>query len=205
MTDVNLKAMSTIRDKLGVAVGYSDHTIGIEVSIAAVALGATVIEKHLTLNRNLPGPDHKSSLEPNEFKKMVINLIFTDNWLNEKIAHILANEEITQQQYNILRILRGSECPLSTLKIRERMLDKMSDTSRIVDRLIAKGLVEKTACLKDKRLVDITISKKGLVLVEKLDQFNNQIDAVLKGVDEKEAQTINQLLDKIRAISESKI
>ena len=85
------------------------------------------------------------------------------------------------------------------------MLDKMSDTSRIVDRLITKGLVEKTACMKDKRLVDITISKKGLVLVDKLDQFNDQIDAVLKGVDEKEAQTINQLLDKIRATSESKI
>jgi DNA-binding MarR family transcriptional regulator len=136
---------------------------------------------------------------------MGINLIYTANWLNEKIAQILANEEITQQQYNILRILRGSECPLSTLKIRERMLDKMSDTSRIVDRLITKGLVEKNACLKDKRLVDITISKKGLVLVDKLDQFNNQIDAVLKGVDEKEAQTINQLLDKIRATSETKI
>ena len=140
----------------------------------------------------------------NEFQKMSINIIYTANWLNEKMGQILATEDITQQQYNILRILRGSECPLSTLKIRERMLDKMSDTSRIVDRLIAKGLVEKNACLKDKRLVDITISKKGLILVDKLDQFNNQIDAVLKGVDEKEAQTINQLLDKIRATSETK-
>ena len=149
--------------------------------------------------------DIQQSCFRNEFQKMGINLIYTANWLNEKIAHILSNEEITQQQYNILRILRGSACPLSTLKIRERMLDKMSDTSRIVDRLIAKGLVEKTACLKDKRLVDITISKKGLVLVDKLDQFNDQIDAVLKGVDEKEAQTINQLLDKIRATSEPKI
>jgi DNA-binding MarR family transcriptional regulator len=149
--------------------------------------------------------DIQQSCFRNEFQKMGINLIYTANWLNEKIAHILSNEEITQQQYNILRILRGSECPLSTLKIRERMLDKMSDTSRIVDRLITKGLVEKNACLKDKRLVDITISKKGLVLVDKLDQFNNQIDAVLKGVDEKEAQTINQLLDKIRATSEPKI
>ena len=149
--------------------------------------------------------DIQQSCFRNEFQKMGINLIYTANWLNEKIAQILANEEITQQQYNILRILRGSECPLSTLKIRERMLDKMSDTSRIVDRLITKGLVEKNACLKDKRLVDITISKKGLVLVDKLDQFNNQIDAVLKGVDEKEAQTINQLLDKIRATSEPKI
>ena len=149
--------------------------------------------------------DIQQSCFRNEFQKMGINLIYTANWLNEKIAHILANEEITQQQYNILRILRGSECPLSTLKIRERMLDKMSDTSRIVDRLITKGLVEKTACMKGKRLVEITISKKGLVLVDKLDQFNDQIDAVLKGVDEKEAQTINQLLDKIRATSESKI
>ena len=141
----------------------------------------------------------------NEYQKGVINLIYTYNWLNEKMKSFFEKEDITSQQFNILRILRGAGVPISTLQIRERMLDKMSDTSRIVDRLIAKGLVEKTACLKDKRLVDITISKKGLVLVDKLDQFNDQIDAVLKGVDEKEAQTINQLLDKIRASSEPKI
>lgn len=74
MQDVNLRAMCTIRDALGVAVGYSDHTLGIEVPIAAVALGATVIEKHLTLDRNLPGPDHKASLKPDEFAKMVCNI-----------------------------------------------------------------------------------------------------------------------------------
>ena len=72
MDDVNLKAMLTIRDKLGVAVGYSDHTLGIEIPVAAVALGATVIEKHFTLDRNLPGPDHASSLEPEELKTMVV-------------------------------------------------------------------------------------------------------------------------------------
>lgn len=71
MTDVNLRAMLTIRDTLGVAVGYSDHTTGIEVAIAAVALGATVIEKHFTLDRNLPGPDHQASLEPAELEAMV--------------------------------------------------------------------------------------------------------------------------------------
>ena len=71
MQDVNLRAMCGIRDAFGVAVGYSDHTAGIEVPIAAVALGATVIEKHLTLDRNLPGPDHKASLEPDEFAAMV--------------------------------------------------------------------------------------------------------------------------------------
>ncbi len=71
MTDVNLRAMLTIRDTFGVQVGYSDHTVGIEVAVAAVALGATVIEKHFTLDRNLPGPDHRASLEPDEFKAMV--------------------------------------------------------------------------------------------------------------------------------------
>jgi DNA-binding MarR family transcriptional regulator len=129
---------------------------------------------------------------------MSINIIYTANWLNEKMGQILSTEDITQQQYNILRILRGSECPLSTLKIRERMLDKMSDTSRIVDRLIVKGLVEKTACIKDKRLVDITVTKKGLQLLEKLDALNEQIDSILNGVSEKEAHTINQILDKLR-------
>ena len=71
MQDVNLRAMETIADKFDVAVGYSDHTAGIEVSVAAVALGACMIEKHLTLDRNLPGPDHKASLEPDEFTAMV--------------------------------------------------------------------------------------------------------------------------------------
>ena len=134
----------------------------------------------------------------NEFQKMGINIIYTANWLNEKMGQILSTEDITQQQYNILRILRGSDVPLSTLKIRERMLDKMSDTSRIVDRLIVKDLVEKTACIKDKRLVDITVTKKGLQLLEKLDALNEQIDSILKGVSEKEATTINQILDKLR-------
>lgn len=71
MVDVNLKAMNSIADELGVQVGYSDHTLGIEVSIAAVALGAKIIEKHFTLDRNLPGPDHRASLEPFELKEMV--------------------------------------------------------------------------------------------------------------------------------------
>lgn len=69
--DVNLKAISTMRETLGLPVGYSDHTRGIEVPIAAVALGATIIEKHFTLDRALPGPDHKASLEPHELKAMV--------------------------------------------------------------------------------------------------------------------------------------
>jgi DNA-binding MarR family transcriptional regulator len=140
----------------------------------------------------------------NEFQKMGINIIFTANWLNERIATFLSKEDITLQQYNILRILRGSEVPLSTLQIRERMLDKMSDTSRIVDRLIVKNLVQKSACKADKRLVDITLTEKGIQLVNKLDEYNDHIDAALKGVSEAEANTMNQILDKLRNASNPK-
>jgi DNA-binding MarR family transcriptional regulator len=94
--------------------------------------------------------------------------------------------------------------PLSTLQIRERMLDKMSDTSRIVDRLIVKDLVQKSACKADKRLVDITLTEKGLQLVTKLDQYNDQIDANLKGVSEAEAKTLNEILDKLRKAANNK-
>jgi DNA-binding MarR family transcriptional regulator len=140
----------------------------------------------------------------NEFQKMGINIIFTANWLNEHVATFLNKEDITVQQYNILRILRGSDVPLSTLQIRERMLDKMSDTSRIVDRLIVKDLVQKSACKADKRLVDITLTEKGLQLVIKLDQYNDQIDANLKGLTDAEAATMNQLLDKLRKAANNK-
>jgi DNA-binding MarR family transcriptional regulator len=134
----------------------------------------------------------------NEYQKLGINLMYTASWLNERIGRFLMQEDITQQQYNILRILRGSEVPLSTLQIRERMLDKMSDTSRIVDRLIVKELVQKSACKADKRLVDITLTQKGLELVTRLDQFNDQIDSILQGVSKEDAATVNEILDKLR-------
>ena len=97
-----------------------------------------------------------------------------------------------------MRILRGAHKPLSTLQIRERMLDKMSDTSRIVDRLVVKSLVKKNVCKSDRRLVDITITKKGEKLLEELDQRNEHMDAVLNNLSEEDAKTLNQLLDKIR-------
>ena len=85
--DVNLRAMITIRDELGVGVGYSDHTLGIEVSIAAVALGAKVIEKHFTLDRNMSGPDHSASLEPDEFKAMVKAIRNIEKALGDGVKH----------------------------------------------------------------------------------------------------------------------
>lgn len=133
-----------------------------------------------------------------EYQKAMINLIYTFNWTTEKLKKIFEKEDITPQQFNILRILRGSEKPLSTLEIRARMLDKMSDTSRIVDRLIKKNLVKKTICTADKRLVDISINKNGLVLLQSLDKFENEMEAILNQISIPEAQMLNTLLDKIR-------
>ena len=135
----------------------------------------------------------------NEFQKGVINLIYTYNWMNEKMKALFDKEKITAQQFNILRILRGAGKPLSTLQIRQRMLDKMSDTSRIVDRLIVKGLVSKTVCPDDKRLVDVSISDKGMKLLEKMDKYENDMDAVFGNLSIAEAKTLNNLLDKIRS------
>jgi N,N'-diacetyllegionaminate synthase len=92
MTDVNLRAMLTIRDAFDVKVGYSDHTQGIEVAIAAVALGATMLEKHFTLDRNLPGPDHKASLEPDELKAMVAAIRNIEQALGDGIKRLSASE-----------------------------------------------------------------------------------------------------------------
>jgi DNA-binding MarR family transcriptional regulator len=135
----------------------------------------------------------------NEYHKTAVNLIFTFHWLNEKMNAIFDQHDITSQQFNILRILRGAETPLSTLQIRQRMLDKMSDTSRIVDRLVAKALVGKTISSIDKRLVDVSITEKGLHLLEQLDNRQEEMDAVFKGLNEEEAKTLSELLDKLRA------
>lgn len=134
----------------------------------------------------------------NEYQKATINLIFTTNWMMEQSKTIFDDAGITPQQFNILRILRGAGEPLSTLQIRQRMLDKMSDTSRIVDRLVLKGLAKKNVCKSDKRLVDVLITEKGKKLLEKLDQKNNQMDATMQNITDTEAKTLNRLLDKIR-------
>ena len=134
----------------------------------------------------------------NEYQKGIINLIYTYNWMNEKMKKVFDREDITAQQYNILRILRGAGKPISTLQIRERMLDKMSDTSRIVDRLVLKGLSIKYVCKDDKRLVDVSISTKGKTLLEKIDEYEKDMDAILGNLSDSDAKTLNKLLDKIR-------
>ena len=100
--DVNLKAMNSIKNKFNVDIGYSDHTLGVEVSFAAVSLGAKIIEKHITLNRNLSGPDHKASLEPDEFKNLVNGI------RNISLALGKSEKKITNSEMENLKIVRKS-------------------------------------------------------------------------------------------------
>jgi DNA-binding MarR family transcriptional regulator len=147
----------------------------------------------MTLERDINQNTFRS-----EYQKSAINLIYTFNWVNEKINKLFEPYDITQQQFNILRILRGAGQPLSTLQIRQRMLDKMSDTSRIVDRLIKKGLVKKTVCREDRRLVDVLLTDKGKKLLQTMDVLNEDMDAMFKYLTEEEARQLNFLFDKIR-------
>lgn len=107
--DVNLNAMNAIRRDLGIQVGYSDHTPGIEVPIAAVALGATVIEKHFTIDRNLPGPDHKASLEPAELKAMVSAIRHIEQALGDGIKRVSDSE---RENMAVARKSIVAACPI---------------------------------------------------------------------------------------------
>ena len=135
-----------------------------------------------------------------EYQKAILNLIYTFNWVNEKINRRFEPFDITQQQFNILRILRGAGQPLSTLQIRQRMLDKMSDTSRIVDRLVKKGMVKKSVCREDRRLVDVLLTDKGKKLLQTMDGMNEEMESIFKYLSEGEARQLNILLDKIRML-----
>jgi len=135
-----------------------------------------------------------------EYQKARINIIYTSNWLFEKVNAIFDESDITPQQFNILRILRGESKALSTMQIRQRMLDKMSDTSRIVDRLVRKGLVRKTPNAEDRRLVDVVITTRGRKLLEKIDPFEQDIDKCMNNLTEEETKTLNHLLDKLRNV-----
>ncbi len=142
--------------------------------------------------------DIKQTKFRDEWHKASVNIIFASNWVLEQQKKHFDRGNLTAQQYNMLRILKGSTVPLSTLQIRERMLDKMSDTSRIVDRLVTKSLVEKKVNQLDKRLVDVIISQKGRELIDWMDNYAYEIDDVLKNLSVEEATQLNILLDKAR-------
>ncbi|QQS28332.1 MAG: MarR family transcriptional regulator [Sphingobacteriales bacterium] len=135
----------------------------------------------------------------NEWQKSLVNIIFTNSWISSQIKEHLAPFGITSQQYNVLRILKGQfPKAITTSVIRERMLDKMSDVSRMVDRLLQKELVIRSTCETDRRLVDLVISQKGIDLLAEIEKHNEDIDKIVVNLSEEEARQLNFLLDKIR-------
>jgi DNA-binding MarR family transcriptional regulator len=134
-----------------------------------------------------------------EYQKLAINILYTANWINSLNFNLLKDKTITSQQYNILRILKGQYPNAVTLKvIRERMLDKMSDVSRLVDKLKTKGLVHRKQNPNDRRSVDILITPKGLKLLDDLKEIDHLFDKKFKTISLSEAKQINELLDKLR-------
>lgn len=137
------------------------------------------------------------------YHKAIVNILYTYGWLTNVLRQRLDESEITLQQYNILRILRGQfPNPATVNLLRERMLDKMSDASRIVDRLYKKGLLSRSTNSKDRRAVDIFITQKGLDLLKALDSEMN-LDAVFsQHMSAEEAGLLSDLLDKFRDLHE---
>lgn len=134
-----------------------------------------------------------------EHHKVMINLIYTTNWLMSRHSPLMKQYGLTVQQYNILRILRGQypkPCTVNLLK--ERMLDKMSDASRLVDRLLEKDLLVRHTCENDRRRVDITITQNGLDLLEKIDREEDSFYSSMQNISTEEATLINDLLDRLR-------
>ena len=135
----------------------------------------------------------------NDYHKIVVNTIYTYGWISDLLRQRLGKYQITIQQFNILRILRGQYPGPATINLlKERMLDKMSDASRIVERLVQKGLVTRCINQKDRRAVDIVINEKGLELLKKLDPVITPIDILKTNLTEAEAKQLNVLLDKLR-------
>ncbi len=141
----------------------------------------------------------QSSKFEDNFHKAVINITYTYGWLNNTFRCQFEKYNLTQQQFNILRILRGQYPKPATVNLlKERMLDKMSDASRIVDRLVQKGLVSRCTNNKDRRAVDIRISEVGLDILSKLDVEFKTSDILKNNLTEEEAGILSDLLDKMR-------
>lgn len=133
-------------------------------------------------------------------QKAVLNLLFTANWIQNKQRELFEPFGITGQQYNMLRILRGKHPePIAAVEIKSRMLDKNSDVSRLLDRLIGKNLVQKNQCPNDKRSSDISITESGLDLLNSLDSAINNLDSHFLNLSKEEAKQLSDLLDKSRS------
>ncbi|NOR27739.1 MAG: MarR family transcriptional regulator [Lutibacter sp.] len=132
----------------------------------------------------------------NEWIKALINIKYTANWLDTIGSEVLKPYQISIQQYNILRILRGAEKAITVNSVKDRMIQKSPNSTRLMDKLCDKGFIERARCENDRRVVYVEISDKGLKLLSKINI--EEFDSHLKSITEEEAKILNKILDKIR-------
>ncbi|MFN6379501.1 MAG: MarR family winged helix-turn-helix transcriptional regulator [Flavobacteriales bacterium] len=143
--------------------------------------------------------DIKQTRFSSEYQKLMLNVFYTANWLGLQHNQLMREFGLTGPQFNILRILRGQKGnPMSVNALIERMLDKSSNASRIVDKLEEKRYVMRKMCPNDRRQVEVTITKEGLEILSKLDKPVTELEENIKGISLEEAQLMNVLLEKMR-------
>jgi DNA-binding MarR family transcriptional regulator len=134
--------------------------------------------------------------------RLIVNLMYTNNWLSDSQMRLLKPFGLTVPQYNVLRILRGQHPqPVKINDITERMMDKMSNASRLVDKLVSKKLVYRTECPSDRRAVDVLIAEKGLALLKKIDVAQDSWEAQFKVYEGVKADELNALLNEFRSVA----
>lgn len=133
------------------------------------------------------------------YQKLVVNILFTNNWMNSDHLNILKPFDLTAQQYNVLRILRGQyPNPITVNGIIDRMLDKMSNASRLVDKLLVKEFATRCDNKDDRRACDVRITQKGLEVLEEIDVLQENWETSFSNLTPEEAETLSGLLDKLR-------
>ncbi|RAJ37490.1 MarR family winged helix-turn-helix transcriptional regulator [Pedobacter cryoconitis] len=148
----------------------------------------------IQLQKEIKAPRYESI-----FHEAMVNVAFTQNWCNDQVKQAVSLYDITNQQFNVLRILRGQHPEPSTINLlKSRMLDKMCDASRIVDRLVQKDLICKKTNTYDKRAVDISINEKGLALLKKMDKEMDLSAILSANLTRQEAEQLTSLLEKAR-------
>jgi len=141
----------------------------------------------------------KQTAFKSEEERLVINLVYTSGWLSSEQNRFFKRFGVSSQQYNVLRILRGQfPNPASVGLIQERMLDKMSNASRLIEKLKQKKLIKRSECSKDRRQVDVLITKDGLKLLEDIDKLNGEMHGICDTLNQTEKKKLNELLDKLR-------
>ena len=144
----------------------------------------------------------KTTINLEDSKKIILNIIYTQNVINDKLHEIIKPHDLSSEQYNVLRILRGQKgCPANMCIIQERMLSKNSNTTRLIDKLLIKELVTREVCPENRRKIEVLITEKGLELLTILDpKIIEYEDLFASNLSSHEKEQLNTLLEKYRTL-----